>query len=218
MTNNFDKICKYMSDLGIVETKEKADNSDLFFDVQLIRRGKDNPNLPSANYLFKVYYFDSIELFSMFYKEIMTCCDLFRLRAYVSVNAKSKTEITHKTLKKYATNVLMNEYKKPWRAFNHICSGMGGKEKRWVIDCDDTDRNSAYVKKLCQVIELCKSEYDEQVIDIFDTNSGVHIITHPFNTYTFEKYCKTENIEIPGIKKNHITLLYENLDYESNIS
>jgi hypothetical protein len=43
------------------------------------------------------------------------------------------------------------------------------------------------------------------------TKSGSHIITHPFNTYEFEKKCKELGIEVPGIKKNHITLLYENL-------
>ena len=63
MTNNYNVIYDYMKNLGIVQTKDDALKTDLFFDVQLIRRGKDHPSLPSANYTFKTYYFDSLESF-----------------------------------------------------------------------------------------------------------------------------------------------------------
>lgn len=96
MTDNFSYIFKYMQDLGIVQTKDDALKTDLFFDVQLIRRGKDHPNLPAANYTFKTYYFDSLESFDKSYDEIKKCCDMFGLRAYVSVNAKSKQEAAKK--------------------------------------------------------------------------------------------------------------------------
>ena len=49
MTNNFDLIKNYMINEGI-PMKEK-DMGDLFFCVMLIRRGKDHPGLPSANYI-----------------------------------------------------------------------------------------------------------------------------------------------------------------------
>ena len=56
MTSNIEVLKKYMIDLGLPMTFEHAQKSDLFFDIQLIRRGKDYPNLPSANYDFKTYY------------------------------------------------------------------------------------------------------------------------------------------------------------------
>ena len=49
MTNNFDLIKYYMIKEG-VPLKDK-DMGDLFFVVNLIRRGKDHPNLPAANCL-----------------------------------------------------------------------------------------------------------------------------------------------------------------------
>ena len=60
MTNNIEIMRKYMEDLGIPDTQQHR--NDLYFDVQLIRRGKDNPDMPAANYNFKTYYIDSIEL------------------------------------------------------------------------------------------------------------------------------------------------------------
>ena len=60
MTNNIEIMRKYMEDLGIPDTQQHR--NDLYFDVQLIRRGKDNPDIPAANYNFKTYYIDSIEL------------------------------------------------------------------------------------------------------------------------------------------------------------
>ena len=56
MTNNFDAIRKYVAELGIPQ--EYDTRCDLYFDVQLIRRGKDHPGLPAANYTFKAYYID----------------------------------------------------------------------------------------------------------------------------------------------------------------
>ncbi len=51
MTNNFDVIEEYL--------------------ILLVRRGKDHPNLPAANYTFKEYYIDSIEKFKKLQPEIM---------------------------------------------------------------------------------------------------------------------------------------------------
>ena len=76
-----------MKDLGIPETNGR--DSDDVFEIELVRRGKDNPGMPAANYNFKNYYVDSLERLDKFADEIKKCCDIFRLRAYVSINVKS---------------------------------------------------------------------------------------------------------------------------------
>lgn len=213
MTDNFSYIFKYMQDLGIVQTKDDALKTDLFFDVQLIRRGKDHPNLPAANYTFKTYYFDSLESFDKSYDEIKKCCNMFGLRAYVSVNVKSKQEAAKKTLEKYAHNIVMGEYRKPWKDFSSVCGGLDGVEKRWIVDCDNCDKYSDYVREICRIICLCDSSYKnpDPLVCTIDTKSGCHIITHPFNLKQFNDLCEYNKIDKPDIQKNHITLLYENL-------
>ena len=200
-----------MRDLGIVETKDDALKTDLFFDVQLIRRGKDHPDLPSANYTFKTYYFDSIEGFDKSREEIIKCCDMFALRAYVSVNAKSKQEAQKKTLERYAHNVVMGEYRKPWKDFSSVCGGLDGEKKRWIVDIDDVAPDNFIIHEYEKLINLCDGAGERRVIMKMTTKSGVHIITHPFNLKQFYDFCKINMYANPDVKKNHITLLYENL-------
>ena len=209
MTNNIDVMRQYMLDLGI--PVKQMYRKDLYFDVSLVRRGKDNPDLPAANYTFKMYYIDSIELFDRYIEEIKTCCELFRLRAYISVNAKSKVELSKKTLLKYAEMVATEEFKKPWRLCDSVNGGLDGKEKRWILDVDDMNMDDERIKKYCEIIESCESGYDKRIVTVIPTRSGMHIITHPFNSEKYEKLCIENNLAIEGIKKNHITLLYENL-------
>lgn len=211
MTDNYNNIYEYMRNLGIVNTKDEAMKSDLFFDVQLIRRGKDHPNMPAANYTFKTYYFDSLEIFNKSYDEIKKCCEIFGLRAYVSVNAKSKQEAAKKTLEKYAHNIVTNEYTKPWKDFSSVCGGLNGAIKRWVIDCDDTNSESNYIKEISRIIMTCDSEYTNPIVTTIKTKSGIHLITNPFNIKQFKNLCNYNGLEIPAIQLNHMTLLYENL-------
>ena len=213
MTDNFKYMYNYMQELGIVLTKTEGQNSDLFFDVQLIRRGKDHPNMPAANYTFKIYYLDSLEMFEKTYDEIKKCCDIFGLRAYISVNVKSKQEAAKKTLERYANNIVLNEYCKPWKTFSSICGDLVGKEKRWVIDvdADDCENFNDYIEKIKVAIHQCESAYDDPIVIIIPTKSGWHIITHPFNMKRFKNICDALSITPPEIKRNHITLLYENL-------
>lgn len=217
MVNNFKEVRKYLINEGIPIEKEKA--GDEFFCIFLVRRGKDHPKLLSANYTFKTYYLDSIEELNKFEKEIISCCDMFGLRAYISINIKSKELFTKSCSVKFATNIENNEYKKPWRIINHVFGKLRNKnENRWIIDLDSCEGDSKKVKEILQLIKKCDSKYDDPFITSFNTKSGVHLITHPFNLDQFSDLCKLSNVDKPEILKNRITLLYENIkDIDSNI-
>ena len=216
MTNNFDLIKNYMINEGI-PMKEK-DMGDLFFCVMLIRRGKDHPGLPAANYTFKTYYIDSIDKFDYFMPEIIKCCDIFKLRAYVSVNVKSKEKYSKMSAFVFNQNILNNEYKKPWRVRDHVFGKITAKNAdTWIIDVDDIDltkeEDNELVRNLKCLINQCQSKYDPVIIGEVPTRSGLHILTRPFNMNEYKKYWEQLNTdrEFSDIKKNHITLLYENI-------
>ena len=209
MTNNFDEIRKYVADLGIPQ--EYDTRCDLYFDIQLIRRGKDHPGLPAANYTFKTYYVDCLDNYDKYKDEIIKCCEMFGLRAYVAVNVKSKYKACLETIQKYAYNLTNGESRKPWRVFASVCGGQDGEEKRWVVDIDDCDINDPKINYIQNIINKCESSHEYPIVTTIPTRSGVHIITHPFNLKKFKNECIEHKIEAPEIKKNHITLLYENL-------
>lgn len=214
MTDNFAKIRGYMADAGLPYEKDKI--GDKFFDIQLIRRGKDHKDLAAANYVFKAYYIDAIELYDRHADEMRRCCDMFGLRAYVSVNAKSKKEAHNKTLLKYAETLNIGEYRKPWKNFASVCGTLGGQdESRWIVDIDSDDLDTStfadYLNTVENAIGRCECKYERRIIDRIPTRAGAHLVTHPFNIKKFSFLMGESKYAMPEIKKNHITLLYENL-------
>ena len=71
MTNNFDLYKEYI-------TTEFANSllpeNDTYFVIELMRRGKDNPNMPAANYHFKNYYIRKPEDLDKYKQEIIDLC------------------------------------------------------------------------------------------------------------------------------------------------
>jgi hypothetical protein len=214
MTNNFDLYKEYITNDF---NNSLLDDGDMYFVVELMRRGKDNPDMPAANYHFKNYYIRKPEDLDRYKSEIIMLCDMLRLRAYVSVNYKSFRQVTLDTLAELARRVSNNDYKKNYNVYES-CSGQycHSQNKRWVIDIDDeTSINSDKVKKIEDIINLCQPINKNKIITKIPTKSGVHIITTPFDRIQFALNC-TDNLEngindMPDIKKNHLTLLYENL-------
>ena len=211
MTDNFDLYKEYITNDF---NNSSLDDGDMYFVVELMRRGKDNPDMPAANYHFKNYYIRKPEDLDRYKSEIIMLCDMLRLRAYVSVNYKSFRQVTLDTLAELARRVANNDYKKNYNVYES-CSGQycHSQNKRWVIDIDDeTSINSDKVKKIEDIINLCQPTNKNKIITKIPTKSGVHIITTPFDRMQFALNC-TDNLEndIPDIKKNHLTLLYENL-------
>lgn len=214
MTDNFDLYKEYITNDF---NNSSLDDGDMYFVVELMRRGKDNPDMPAANYHFKNYYIRKPEDLDRYKSEIIMLCDMLRLRAYVSVNYKSFRQVTLDTLAELARRVSNNDYKKNYNVYES-CSGQycHSQNKRWVIDIDDeTSIDSDKVKKIEDVINLCQPTNKNKIITKIPTKSGVHVITTPFDRTQFVLNC-TDNLEngindIPDIKKNHLTLLYENL-------
>ena len=214
MTNNFDFYKEYITNDF---NNSLLNEGDMYFVVELMRRGKDNPDMPAANYHFKNYYIRKPEDLDRYKSEIIMLCDMLRLRAYVSVNYKSFRQVTLDTLAELARRVANNDYKKNYNVYES-CSGQycHSQNKRWVIDIDnETSIDSDKVKKIEDIINLCQPTNKNKIITKIPTKSGVHIITTPFDKAQFALNC-TDNLknginDIPDIKKNHLTLLYENL-------
>lgn len=214
MTDNFNLYKEYIA-------KDFAESSleenDMYFVVELMRRGKDNPDLPAANYHFKNYYIRKPEDLDKFKDEIITLCTTLRLRAYASVNYKSFKYVTLNTLAELARRVANNDFKKNYNVYES-CSGSycHSENKRWVIDIDnESSIDSIKVKKVEELINSCAPLNKDKIILKVPTKSGIHIITLPFDRAQFAINC-TDNLEngindVPDIKKNHLTLLYENL-------
>lgn len=212
MTDNFQQLRNYMHDFGLLSESVNR-KCDYYFDVQIIRRGKDNPDLPAANYQLKAYYIDSFEKFDRVMPEIKSICNMFKCRAYISSIIKSKRKLAKKTLVALAQMLENGDVSAPWRVIEHSSGKVVSEYRRWVVDIDDIDTKApSIVDDYIQIIRTCDCGHEDPFIMRVKTKSGVHLITHPFNLMQFRERTKEAGYDdIADVKKNHITLLYENL-------
>ena len=216
MTDNFANYIELIKlNGGLPEVNTKG-NLDKYYVIELIRRGKDNPDTPAANYHFRNYYIYSWADLKKFEKEIKEICKLFRLRAYCSVNYKLMSQVSLDTLAECARRIAAHDFKKFYSIFETCSSKYSDRANNlWVVDVDEPQMG--IMESLTDYINSMKSQFDRNVIFQMPTKSGVHLICKPFNLYdfnnSFHDFAKGigKDIEIPDVKKNHLTLLYEDL-------
>lgn len=218
MTDNFNVFKDFINQTEGLPEKDPKGISYMYYVIELMRRGKDNPDLPAANVHFKNYYIYSWEDYNRFEEEIKTLCRTLRMRAYISVNRKDLKRVTLNTIAEMTRRIAEGDYKRIYKTFES-CSGKYKERNKnyWIIDIDNEGMTGKYTATIRQLVNNCKSQFDKNVIMQLPTRSGVHIITHPFNKYEFtKKYNEffkdiSDEIKIPDIKENHLTLLFEDL-------
>ena len=212
MTNNFQAICDFLttqfSRLSGCVYSEKVDT---FYNVILIGRKKDNPLVIGK---VKSYTINTIYDLDDYQQEIITICDALKVRAYISVNGKSHKQVTLNALVKYTNNIAQDCFNNSRGIYDSVVAEFVNREKQlWIIDVDKDDSFGKSVDELTDLyiktIESCKPY--KKIVTIIPTKSGKHIITHPFDASEF--YLKIGELVKLGsnlIKKNDVTLLYEN--------
>lgn len=202
MTDNFERFRPFMQ-------LPEEEGGDAYYVIELVRRGKDCPDLTAANYHFKNYYIDTLKKYDRVQDEIRTICRALRLRAYVSVNRKSFRQVTMNTIAEMSRRAALDDFRRPYAVFES-CSGKftDKNDKHWVVDIDDYEwRTVCYIEHL---LNECSPE-GRKVELMLPTRIGVHLITKPFDIGGFQLILKEAGRQVPEIKKNHLTLLFEDL-------
>lgn len=209
MTDNFQNYKDYIIKMGGLPENNEKGNLDKYYVIELMRRGKDNPDMPAANYHFKNYYIYSWKDLNKYEDEIKNICNLLRLRAYASVNYKLMSQVALDTLAESARRIAAHDYKKFYNIFES-CSGkfVDHKNNIWIVDIDKEDLDMVDIIK--NFINECEPKTEKIIFEI-PTKSGLHLITKAFNLQDFNSKCIDYMEKIIDVKKNHLTLLYENL-------
>ena len=180
-------------------------NDDIYYHLQILRRGKDHPELPAANRVIKSYFICNLEGLDYVEQEIKDLCEFFGARAYINLAPKSIKKTTMLQLKYLAQRAYEGDFKKIWKSWNTCAGEIKGEEPRWVVDIDNTT-NSIFDKKTKEVmnyIHHIEPEDFGRTQAVIPTKSGYHLITTPFNLQQF-KYTYP-NVDV---HKNNPTLLY----------
>ncbi len=201
--DNFDTI-----KLRLMNFEEK---DNLFMHVQVLRRGKDHPDLPAANKLIKSWLVRSQEHLDSIREEVVFLCDHYKARAYISCAPKSIAKLNTLIMRKMADNLHTGNIINPWHVFNSACGELQGVEKRWVLDVDTKDIDKWNAIEHCietlwlkaNLQDWGKRRFETWWLTAVSTPSGVHYIVRPFNLQEFKK--KFPDVEV---KKNGLTALY----------
>ena len=176
-------------------------NDDIYYHLQILRRGKDHPELSAANRCIKSYFICSLESLDYLEDEIKGLCEFFKARAYINLTPKSIKKTTMLELKYLAQRAYEGDFKKIWKAWNTCAGEIKGEEARWVVDVDSL--SSIKVRDIMNYIHQIQPKNYDKVKAIIPTKNGFHIISEPFNLQQFkEKYPDID------VHKNNPTLLY----------
>lgn len=200
--DNFDQIKSLM-------TFGESDN--LFLHLQILRRGKDHPDLPAANKLMKSWLVRSAEHLDSLKEEVVFLCEHYKARAYISCAPRSIEKLNRLVMRKLADNQYTGNVINPWHVFNSACGELQGVEKRWVVDIDSKNEHEVFVIEtlIDRLWAIAHPEYlpgaNAEVWRVakIPTLNGTHIIVRPFNLQEFSK--RFPDVEV---KKNGLTALY----------
>ena len=178
-------------------------NDDTYYHLQILRRGKDHPELPAANRMIKAYFICSLESLDYIEEEIKKLCEFFGARAYINLAPKSIKKTTMLQLKYLAQRAYEGDFKKIWKSWNTCAGEIKGEEPRWVVDIDDMITEIGPILDYINEIDPIDPFGYSKFIAEIPTKNGCHLITTPFNLQQFkEKYPDID------VHKNNPTLLY----------
>ena len=184
----------------------KFPDADTYYHLQILRRGKDHPELPAANRMIKPYFICSLEGLDYVEDEVKKLCEFFEARAYINLAPKSIKRTTLLQIKYLAQRAYEGDFKKIWKSWNTCAGEIKGEEPRWVVDIDGpTDGEiSEFIEYQCEpIIKNFDGHIKSKIIEYIPTKSGYHLITTSFNLQQFkEKYPDID------VHKNNPTLLY----------
>ena len=202
MTDNFNLIKCLM---GV------EDDKDIFFHLQVIRRGKDHPNLPAVNKTIQTWLIHGTEHLDKLRDDIVFLCEHYQARAYINITPKRMADLNTLLLYKLAENINNHNVVNPFKTLNSAIGLLQGIEKRWIVDIDSSfSVDIACIELVIDSVWVNTHPEDcgklrEAAWEIakIPTQSGVHLLTRPFNLKAFKEL--RPNIDV---HKNNPTILY----------
>ena len=164
MIDNFERYREFINLCGGLPATNEKGTLDKYYVIELMRRGKDNPDMPAANYHFRNYYIYSWHDYEKYEQEIKDICTLLKMRAYCSVNYKLMSQVALDTLAESARRIAAHDYKK----FYNIFESASGKfversNSLWIVDIDG-EITDVELNTLCAYINTMESRHKDNVV------------------------------------------------------
>ena len=195
MINNFTLIAPLLD----------FEKEDTFYFIQVIKRRKENPDMPTGAQVINNYYLYSVDDLAKLYSKIVADCTLHNARAYINLNRLNAEKIAIHAAKKTLELVLQKDFKSVKNVYAVVCGSYTSEStKRWVIDIDTHEEEELYNEIKTYIRELqIETKQPYTIIAEIPTKNGKHIISNPFNMKKF-----SDRYPTIGVHKNSPTILY----------
>lgn len=161
-------------------------SEDIFYDLQIIQRRKENPDMETNHRTVKHYSIKSIEHLERVLPEIIKICDVLNARACINLNRRSFEFLAKQMLKKIPDIYLADSYMTMGSAYESLIGLYTAEPKdlrKWIVDIDIDS-----VAVVIEVQEFIKKNNPKvKIWTILKTKNGFHLITTPFRVDVFRK-------------------------------
>lgn len=198
---------KIIDNFDLFRQKMNWNNSDEFYFVQILIRGKDGHpgvNGNNKNRLIKFYTIRSLEDLNKNELEIKAICSILNARCYIHPTKRSFNEVADECLRITTDTYLSKTNNIGLKAAYSTACGKSfiSKDKKFVVDLDGEDVLKSkeiidFIEKECEPFNTSKYLYS------VPTAHGLHLITKAFNR---QKFC--EKFKCIDVHTNNPTLLY----------
>lgn len=195
MVDNFD----------LVKLLLKFSNDDEFYQLEILQRKKENPDLGSNSRKVKTYQIRSVEHLEKYEEEIKAICNVTNARAMIRANRRSWKTCAFKTLEKMAGAMSNGHW---WKIGEQHSKAIGkghiDPRKLWIVDIDpDNSGNNVETLLDMAMIKINDLHNHNRVELVIPSAVGYHIITRPFWVDKFREAGFTHDIQ-----KDNPTNLY----------
>jgi len=184
------------------------DNEDDFYQIQIIKRRKENPGLKNNAKVVKEYYAYSLEYYDEISQELRDICLATRSRVYINLNVRSFKNAAFATLELMITHLHSGDYKSVRASYTKSASSRTSRKRaQWLIDFDKNEGETEdQFRDRKQDFAYALMGFKVQIINSLHTPNGIHFIVAPFDRVKF--FEKNPAFDIYNIKKNSPTILF----------
>ena len=177
-----------------------------YYVLQIVRRAKDykGQNKKIKETPIKIYIVTSCSFLDSIKEEVISLCECYGARAYISITPGSFENFQRIMLLKLAAYNYKEIEVNPIKLFNQAVKESKLRPTYYLIDIDDVDDVSKQEKNVLEWFKSYSPLKEEWDMKIFPTVHGEHIVAYAFNRDAFKE-------EFPNIKVHkHCmgTLLY----------
>lgn len=184
--------------------------------ITIYQRKKDNPTLTEQMHAVKHYYIDSYKSLDKVKNEIITLCETFNARAYITYSLRDKSNFIPNILSELS-NVAkcdmnrLNFEKLAATSGNILRTTKPNRNDGYLMIDVDSEYGKEILPSFMNVLQSC----DAENIITLPSVTGIHVLIDKINTYklknVFDKMNDKfhEHFEIKG--RDAYTLLYANL-------